>query len=216
MEFAAPQNIDFEDIFELNVSFLRLMQNRSVAARLLRDPAEPMLAELGNLHERQIQRLARCPFLLCCCREDDIEFWQSGLKSEQNADLFTEDPAISQGESQLIAAALGFAWQLVRRNPYAARIACGASTAWCDEIAAQPFIRLVSAAARMPNVLSVRFSTDGYFWRRLMLHGLHRDPATRRAARITALNTILLRERPAIRFAAAARSTNAPTLLLRS
>lgn len=216
MEFAAPQNMDFEDIFELNVSFLRLLQHRSVARRLLRGPAERIIADLGSLHERQIQRLARCPFLLCCCREDDIEFWLSMLAVQPHADLFGEDPGVSPGESQLVAAALGFAWQLVRRNPYAARIVCGASTAWCDEIAAQPLIRLVNIAARMPDVLSLRFSTDGAFWRRLMTHGLHRDPATRRAARITSLHTILLRERPAVRFAAAARSTNAPTLLLRS
>ncbi len=210
MEFSAPADIDFDDTFELNVSFLRLLRRHTVAARLLGSPADPTVLKLASLSAAQLRRLARCPFLLCCCREHDIEFWGALLAVEADNDLFRGAANVSAEESRIISATLGFAWQLARTNPFAARMVCGASTAWCEEIAAQPLIRVVTAAAQLPDVLSLRCATDKSFWSRLLTHGLDKDPATRRAARLTALNSILLRERPAMRMATAARSTNVP------
>ena len=214
MDFSGPDELDFEDIFELNVDFLRLLRNHSVAARLLAEPADTIAAKLRSLGDRQIRRLAQCPFLLCCCREDDIDFWLSALSVNPDQDLFVSGESVSNDESRLISATLGFSWQLVRRNPFTARLVCGASTAWCDEIAAQPLVRLVNAGSAVPQVLSLRLPMDKAFWSRLLSHGLHDDPATRRAARLTALHSILLRPRSSVRLAAAARHTNVPSLLL--
>ena len=81
---------------------------------------------------RRDERLAAAPFLLFSISEHDAELWERLLAGGGQHELFADRLAGGGKLYGLQATALGFLWELSRRNPYVARIIGGAplTPAW--------------------------------------------------------------------------------------
>lgn len=213
MDYRGPQPADYDNVRALNLAFLKLLADSSRTGRYFRHlPA--VLAERGmamSIAERE--RLAGAPFLLFSCKEGDVEYWQWLLDIQQRPSLLDNPPDADSAEAGVVAAALGFMWQLARQNPYAARLICGASLHWCEELAARPLLDVVSAAT-CGNVLELRAAADAELWNKLLHTATLDAQAVAEAARISALQRVLTRSTPVrpARTAMAASRLHAPTL----
>lgn len=210
MHFHGPERVDLDDLHEINQTFLNLLRSPVVGPTLLSDVPEALAARLRNLHDTERRRLARSPFLLCSCREDDVEFWQAMLQPGASADLFAGDTGTSPDFLRFLSGIIAFTWQLSRKNPFVARLVTGATTAWCEEIAAQPLLRLIDVASRNSDTLRLRLAGNDDFWKQLLRNGVSEDALVRRAARVSGLQRILLATRAPTRLLLAAKTTNAP------
>ena len=92
-------------------------------------------------------RMASTPFLLFSMRENDLSWWEAALSEDSQQDLLAAAPEITAEIAAVQMAALAFLWQLIRSNPYAARVISGASMAWCDRLADLPLVSLLEKAA---------------------------------------------------------------------
>ena len=194
MEFQGPSATDYANVTSLNRAFLALLRRAGPACRCL-DKLPPALAEkLVGLTGGQADRLAATPFLLMSFRERDARFWDRAFAAAaQPRDLFAAPPASSDELAGLVSAGLGFAWQLSKQNAYAVRLICGASLHWCEQLAELTFMQLLSIAARRDELLTVRCASDGELWAKLLNSGTSREQQVRRAAHISALQTVLTR-----------------------
>ena len=95
--------------------------------------------------------------------------------------------------SGLVAAGLGFLWQLAQRNPYAARLVSGASLNWCEQLSASTLMNLLSRALEDQALLAPRMAGEPDIWNRLLTAGVSNRRDTRHAARVSALQTLLTR-----------------------
>jgi hypothetical protein len=93
----------------------------------------------------------------------------------------------------VVSAGLGFVWQLARQNPYALRLFCGASLYWCERIAEQTFYQLLTAVSAHGRVAELRNAYDHELWGKLLDQGINSRSAIRKAAHMSALQTILTR-----------------------
>lgn len=212
MEFSGPEQADFDNVRAMNCEFLRRM--RGAPGKELRQQmaatVRPMIAGLSDL---QTERLATVPFLLLSLRERDDKYWSFLSSEDSSADLFaTAGPA--SDISQLASAALAFLWQLSRRNPYAARLVSGATLNWCEQLAECTLFRLLQRMAGRADLLQARRAADVEFWGKLLGPGLSSEQEVRRAAQLSALQSMLT-EDPATRYQplqAAACTTMLPSL----
>ena len=192
MEFQGPSATDYANVTSLNRAFLALLGRGAPACPCLDELPPPLAEKLVGLTGNQADRLAATPFLLMSFRERDDRFWERAFAAALPGDLFAP-PAPSDELASLVSAGLGFAWQLSKQNAYAARLICGASLHWCEQLAELTFMQLLSIAARRDEVLTLRCASDADLWTKLLLSGTSREQQVRRAAHISALQTVLTR-----------------------
>ncbi len=214
MEFTGPVATDFENVRSLNGAFLALLRQDAAARRCLQELPPGLADRLCSLTDGQAENLASAPFLLFSFRERDDEFWRSHLTDACSGDLFAVAEPPSDGVGRLIAAGLSFVWQLAKQNAYAARLICGASLHWCEELTERTIFHVLATAGRNPEVLTLRCDSDAELWSRLVQGGVSRELLVRRATHISALQALLTRAcLPARRkWAAAACVSKAPSL----
>ena len=210
MDFAGPDEADFANVRALNTAFLALARRGKLPRTCLQDMDPELAHRLQVLSESQAGRLATTPFLLFSFRERDTRYWDQLLDNGRSRDLFATSGPNDDGLARLIAAGLGFAWQLAKRNPYAARIMVGASLHWCERIAERTFFRLLALASTRCDVLVLRFAGDSDLWSKLLDCGIARQDSVRLSSHLSALQTVLTREQSEQRqvWPVAARNTN--------
>lgn len=164
MDYQGPTAEDLRNIRALNIAFLRAT-NRS-------DCTLDNGITSQRLTEMQIRRLGEAPFLLFSFREQDAEFWKRVLTGDSQQDLL--QPAVQPGAGlhELQVAGLGFVWQLSRRNPYVARLACGATAQWCESIAQLTIVDLIGRAAGRSDLTVPRFDAGDHVGHRLGKSGI--------------------------------------------
>ncbi|MDH3616111.1 MAG: hypothetical protein OEQ90_06525 [Gammaproteobacteria bacterium] len=179
MEYQGPTADDLANIEALNRFFLGVVSESDAA----------VFAGIAarRLTEKQRLWLASAPFLLFSLREQDNDYWQHILTDDPQIDLIDNGDPPDQRIGQLQMAALGFLWQLVRRNPYAARIISGAPVSWCEQLAGFTLLSLLQRAAPRGDLLCIRFPDEDNLWRRLLGHGV----SSRRQIRLTSHHSAL-------------------------
>lgn len=189
MDYRGPKDSDFDNVCALNRALLELLGDGARAERWLRGLAPPLAARCRRLGGVRRERLARAPFLLMSFRETDAEYWEALLKAGRSRELFAR-PVRDPVETQLLGAAIGFVWQLSRVNAYVARLLSGATLHWCEQLAEQPLVTVLGAAADSA-VLELRRADDAVLWQRLLVDGTSANRARREAARVSALQRVL-------------------------
>lgn len=214
MEFTGPSAGDYDNVTSLNRGFLALIRRDARARRCLGGLRQDLAERLTGLTPGQAERLAGAPFLLMSFRERDDRFWEAAFSRHVSRDLFNAPAAVPDDLGYLISAGLGFLWQLARHNPYAARLICGASLRWCEQLTELPCLHLVAVAELGEELLTLRAPGDSELWSKLLTSGISREQQVRRAAHITVLHTVLTRASiPAARkWPAAACAVRAPSL----
>jgi len=212
MDYLGPQQADFSNVRSLNLEFLGVLARRQSSALLAGLPGE-LSQRVRALRPAQCERLAATPFLLFSFRERDDDYWERLLAANAARDLFAGASA-DEGQMRLIAAGLGFVWQLARQNSYAARLICGASLHWCERLAERTLLDVVNVVAASDDVLVLREGADCALWRKLLHSGISNERQVRRAAHISALQYVLTscRRADAPRLATAARAGLSPSL----
>ena len=189
MDYSVPTARDLADVHSLNHALLKAMRGHAGASLRRRLPrsCQSLIAALG---EADTQRLAETPFLLLSLHEQDDKYWQQLLEGEPQPDLFAvNDKQVDEGR-RIVAAAIGFAWQLARRDAYVARLVCGASLRWCQRLASRPLIEVLGRTADRADLLVPRLAENENFWRRRRGAGLSDDPGVRNAARLAGLQML--------------------------
>jgi hypothetical protein len=191
MEFQGPDATDYDNVKTLNLAFLTLLRRDRAARPCLRGLPEALARRLVSLSEGQAMRLATTPFLLMSFRERDHRFWDAAFAADTNRDLFAVRQTASDEFGCLVSAGLGFVWQLAKRNPYATRLICAATLRWCEQLTEHTFFRLLAVTGMRTEVLVLRSATDIELWTKLLQNGTSREAHVRRAAQISALQSIL-------------------------
>jgi hypothetical protein len=213
MDFSGPEPADFTNVQSLNYAFLSCLRKSTsgVAIRQQFVPAlRPVIEGLTDLH---IRRLCATPFLLFSLRERDDAYWSFLFDDDPNGDLFKLATPVDE-IGQIVAAGLGFMWQLARRNPYAARLVSGATLNWCEQLAECTLLGVLQRTAGRDDLLRARLADNDEFWGKLLRAGLSSEQDVRAAAHLAALHT-LLTQNSADAYApvrAAACSIPAPSL----
>lgn len=212
MDFLGPLPADYENARSLNLAFLELLRSREPGRRYLKGLPPGLKSRLQNLTRPEIGRVAATPFLLFSFRERDDEYWQRILTDDRSRDLFATPVSSTDDGTRLVSAGLGFVWQLAGRNPFAARILCGASTHWCEQITEQTFFHILAFAGQRTDLLVLRDGHDAELWRILLENGVSDRMENRHAARLSALHHILTRQSPITAWSAAACASRDPAL----
>ncbi|NNC57298.1 MAG: hypothetical protein HKO12_07045 [Woeseiaceae bacterium] len=186
MEYQGPTPDDLANIKALNRLFLAAVST-SASQRF-----GPVAA--SQLTELQQARLADVPFLLFSFREYDTEFWQRILSDESQIDLIDSGDPPGQEIRQLQAAGLAFLWQLVQRNPYAARLVSAAPVSWCERLSDLTLVGLLRRAAMRGDLLQLRFRDEEAIWRRLLGNGISPTRQARLTSHHSALQAMLTSE----------------------
>ena len=215
MEYQGPEPADLANVCALNINYLDWLRARG-SDRAAEVPATPEIgAALAGMSRLQLERLSRVPFLLMSFREYDEGLWRSLLEENPAADLFHAMQAPDEDAIRLIAAGLGFLWQLSKRNPYAARLVSGASLDWCEQLAACTLVELYSRVIMENRLLEPRMFHSPDLWQKLLNAGVSARKDVRMAARVSALQIVLTRgSRGAYRHLAAA-ACNMPAVAIR-
>jgi hypothetical protein len=215
MEFNGPEAADLSDVRSLNVAFLELLSSGD-GEQLRRTLPASLRTAVAKLTHRQIERLAAVPFLLLSLSESDDAYWGRVSADSPVRDLFAPSHHVISPLGQIATAALGFLWQLARKNPYAARLVSGASLNWCEQLAASTLLLVMQRAAEDQRVVVPRMAANRAFWHRLLSAGLSSEAEVRRAAHLSALQTMLTPV-PATnrRFQSAACYSSVPAMEIR-
>lgn len=187
MEYQALTGSDLANIAALNEEYLLIQSRRPGAGETAK--------AIAALRPAQRSWLARTPLLLFSIRERDLERWAQLDDVIRNPDLFVRQCGIERQLAQVAAAAAAFAWQLAHRNPYPLRLLFDASSDWIALIAAARFLDVVKFAQASPSLLALREIDDPAFWPRLLGAGVSRERDVRRAARLSALQSMYARPR---------------------
>jgi hypothetical protein len=198
----------------LNKAFLSLLVTGSERTALQKQMRPEHWLRLTNLSCQQRDRLATVPFLLFSLRERDDDYWEQLLLTGQERDLFTSEMQPASDYGRLVAAGLGFIWQLARRNPYSARLICGASLHWCEMLAEQTFFRLLALSGTRNDLVVPRSAGDTELWSKLLHAGVVRENSVRQSAQLSALQAVLTRpmKMPGANWAVAACKRSEPHL----
>lgn len=214
MAFDGPRTADYDNVLSLNQAYLTVLRQDPASHAGLAHLAPELFGRITQLTVHEAERLAAVPFLLLSFREHDERYWKRVLDADRDRDLFA--CAGSEDVDTIIAAGLGFVWQLARDNPYAVRLFCGASLYWCERIAEQTFYQLLSAVMARGGVPCLRNAHDIGLWSKLLGAGCDKRAHVRNAAHMSALQMILTRPehtRQSV-YARAARSAPQPNRLL--
>lgn len=215
MIFPGPEHSDLKDVQAINHAFLTFLASPGGDSLRDRLPAG-LQAAMQALSGRQMERLATVPFLLLSQHELDDGYWSQTTRGRPIRDLFTPNHDVADPLCRITTAATGFLWQLARRNLYAARVISGATLAWCEQLAEQSLIAVLERAVIDANAVLPRLADDAVFWHRLLGAGVSSASDIRRAAHLSALQTVLtvVAVAPAQRFRTAACYTAVPSLEL--
>ena len=176
MEYEGLVHDDLVNVHALNRAWLRLQQRDA--------------KDLPRLSVKQLDRLASTPFLLFSFQEHDNHKWQSLLGGSSQQDLLEERPGEASEMFALQSAGLAFLWELARRNPYVARLVCGAPLHWCEQIASVTLVQLLDCTARSLLIES-RFESESALHKRLWRRGGSALQEMRVFAQIGALQVML-------------------------
>ena len=191
MHYHGPDRADLANVFMLNKAFIAWQRARSPENTAGRGLPAGIRARFAALSSEQRERLARMPFLLMSLAEDDEARWQSLFAEQKTRDLLQCVQPRDEAGSRLIAAGLGFLWQLAQRNPYAVRLVSGASQTWCEQLASCTLMDLFSRALEDQALLAPRMADKPDLWHKLLTVGVSNRRHLRRAARVAALQTLL-------------------------
>ena len=191
MHYHGPDKADLANVLTLNKAFIAWQRARSPENTTGRGLPAEVHARFAALSCEQRDRLARMPFLLMSLAEDDEARWQSFFAEQQTRDLLQCVHRRDEAASRLIAAGLGFLWQLSQRNPYAVRLVSGASLPWCEQLASCTLMELFSRALEDQALLAPRLAARADLWHKLLTAGVSNRRHLRRAARLAALQTVL-------------------------
>jgi len=216
MDFTGPEPADLADVQSLNIAFLEYLRATPDGQLLQALPASLRPAVIA-LTDRQVQRLAAVPFLLLSLRETDHLYWARLFDDRPTRDLFASAPVVVDELGRIAAAALGFLWQLSRRNPYSTRLVCGGSLDWCEQLSGCTLMRLLQRAVDHRDLIEPRCPGSADFWHRLLGAGLSSEPEVRRAAHLCAMQTVLTSRElmSGSRLRAAACRSAVPTMSVR-
>jgi hypothetical protein len=213
MDFSGPQPADFDNVQSLNRAFLLCLRETSCGRRMRQVFAPAVRLIIKGMSDLHVERLAATPFLLLSLRERDDDYWHDLSNTDVQDDLFlVRDTDAERG--RLASAALAFLWQLARRNPYATRLVSGATLHWCEQLSDYTLLHLLQVTSRCEDLLLPRLANNPEFWDKLLGPGLSSELDVRRAAQLTALQSMLT-EDPARRYQPtkeAACSTSIPSL----
>ena len=206
MQYHGPERTDLANVFVLNSAFIAWQRAKPPGDSGERGLPPDIRARLSALGADERARLARAPFLLMSVAEDDEARWQTIFAERRTRDLLQCLQVRDEAASRLAAAALGFLWQLARRNPYAARLVSGASLNWYGRLAECTLMELLARALDDHALLAPRMADEVDLWNRLLTAGVSDRRQVRLAARVAALQTLLTRRpaRPDRSLAAAA------------
>ena len=209
MSFDGPADRDFDNVASLNAAWLSMLRTERALLRGLDACPGSTQQRLIGLSRPEIRRLAETPFLLFSFRERDDRYWDEILARKTEPRLFRTSG--SEPVDTLIAAALGFVWQLANRNPYALRLICGSTLYWCERIGELTFFGLLDAVRNAGDVPLLRHGHRDSLWRKLLHEGVSADNDIRRAAQMAALQSVLTDPLPdpAMTWRTAARSVTA-------
>ncbi len=215
MSYACPRSGDFDEVRALNAAFLAVLQAQPEPQRRLNGLPPDLAQRLLNLEDRQLDRLATVPMLLMSFREDDQAVWELKHVHEPA----TEPDAFVPAENEcarLLAAGLGFAWQLARRDPYSLRLLTGVTLHWCEYIADQPFLSVLKLASSHANLPVLRASGETSVWHKLLSDGVSATRVVRDAAHLSSVQMRLtMSGKTSTRWASAACRMGAPAFVLR-
>ncbi len=170
MEYAGPGQDDYANVLALNTAYIK-------ASSDLKGP--------------QRGRLATAPFLLFSLRENDLEWWQKALMNDRQGDLMAEPEQLNTSLRRIQTAALGFLWQLARRNPYVARVVSGATISWCEMITDLPLVTLLDRAGARGDLIKSRLGHPDTIAERLLGDGVSSRRELRRSSQLRALQALL-------------------------
>jgi hypothetical protein len=209
MQYQCPGPADLENVFVLNRAFIAWQRSMSRKQAPESGPGPGIPARLDALDGAQRERLARTPFLLMSLAEDDELRWQSLFNEQRTRDLLQCMQPRDEAASKIIAAGLGFLWQLSQRNAYAARLVSGASMDWCEQLSACTLMDLIARALEDQALLAPRMADRRDLWDRLLTAGVSTRRQVRLAARAATLQAVLIQSpsRPFRPLAAAACKT---------
>lgn len=193
MEFQGPEPADLANVNALNRAFLDWLRVTGPAESLQSGLPPDIHVALAGLDRRQLERLARVPFLLMSLREYDDTRWRSLFADRRSMDLLRALQPADEEAARLIAAGLGFLWQLAKRNPYAARLVSGANLNWCEQLADCTLMELYTRVAEENSLLEPRMTDSPELWNKLLTAGVSARRDVRIAARVSALQTVLTR-----------------------
>lgn len=196
MDFSGPQKAEFNNVRSLNRAFLNSLRAPSEVTGLRQAFPPKLCPMVEGLTDLQARRLSEAPFLLLSLREQDDDYWSALFAGDPNGDLFAATSG-DRRDRHLVAAALGFLWQLAQHNPYAVRLVSGATMQWCDRLANCTLLRLLKRTADRADLLRPRLSENSEFWRKLLGPGLSSEPGIRTAAHLSALQSMLTIDRAA-------------------
>ena len=193
MEYASPQVVDLNEVYALNQTFLSMLcQEKEVAGLLALLPID-LARGFSELNLQEQRRMAAAPFLLFSLREDDDAYWDDVYAIPPDRDLFEASVGLSRSRSQLVAAALGYLWQMARQNPYTLRVVCCAPLHWCERLAEEPLMRVITCSSRRDDMLQLRAADNAAIWHKMLDAGLHRRKEIRLAAQHAALQSLHIR-----------------------
>lgn len=196
MEYQSPTARDLAEVRALNEAFLTLIAEPRKASAPAGPPRSPPHERLSQLDGDARRRLASAPFLIFSLRECDDRYWDQIHGDGIAYDLFSPGQPPSTDYGRLVAAALAFAWQLARRNPYALRLICCASLHWCERIAERPLLQIINRTAGLDDLLALRVADNQAVWDRLLSAGTGPDPLVREATHRSVLQLLLMTQRP--------------------
>ena len=215
MQFNGPELADMVDVRALNVAFLEYLGGPQ-GERMRQDIPASLRKAVAGLTGRQMQRLADVPFLLMSLRESDDAYWSRILVDSPVRDLFATSCGETDPLARIASAALAFLWQLARRNAYATRLISGGSLHWCEQLASCTLLSVLQCAVEHQGLIGPRQADSKVFWQRLLGAGLSSEDDVRRAAHLSAMQSMLTRvdANRAQRFRSAACYSPVPSLEL--
>jgi hypothetical protein len=190
MDYNGPEPADLVDVRSINIAILYILRGVEGEPLRARLPAR-MRPDAAELTERQLDRLANVPFLLLTLNESDAGYWGRVRDEPPVRDLFATSHNPVDPLGRIVIATLGFQWQLARRNAYAARLICGASLNWCEQLASCTLLRVLQSAAELQGLIAPRQAAHKVLWARLLGAGLSSTENVRRAAHLSALQIVL-------------------------
>jgi hypothetical protein len=211
MDFSGPESADFANVAALNRAFLDRLRSGPDGGDLRSGIPVSLRRAILGLGRRQVARLAAAPFLLLSVREHDAGTWDRLCADNASADLFARSRDL---KPDIAVAAVSFIWHLTRRNPYAARLVCGASPQWCEQISEHTLFDLLQRVGADPQILQPRFAGNVGCWQKLLGPGLSSNAGVRESAYLACLQTLLTdtSREPVRRLRTAACNTSIPVL----
>ncbi len=195
MDYQGPQVADLTNVYSLNRAFIDELGRPDGGAGGMATGSSDLLQKLRALRPAKADRLAQCPFLIFSLAETEDARWARLFDETERMDMLDKLASPSDSSTRLVTATLGFLWELARRNPYAARLATGASLDWCEQLADCRPIGLIHFATTEQNLLSPRCSWNRHFWKKMLGAGTSKEPEVRHSAQMCALQTLLTHPR---------------------